>query len=74
MYKLWPSYLLIDKLIYSRDRTDRGHQHAVNTRMITSSILMICFLLLLILFVLFTVLELCCTMKILWLVVLLLLS
>ena len=42
-----------------------GHQHAVNTKMMTSSILIICFLLLLILFVLFTVLVLCCTMKIL---------
>lgn len=50
-----------------------GHQHAVNTMMMTSSILMICFLLLLILFVLFTVLVFCCTMKILWFVVLLLL-
>lgn len=50
-----------------------GHQHAVNTKMMTSSILIICFLLLLILFVLFTVLVLCCTMKILWFVVLFLL-
>ena len=42
-----------------------GHQHIVNTRMITSSILMICFRLLLILFVLLTVFLFCFTMKIL---------
>ena len=64
-------------LAHGRDPLDDvsrnlGHQQAVNTRMMTSSILMICFRLLLILLVLLTVLVLCCTTKILWPVVLLL--